>query len=176
MWQMSTHANAMLFCYEISLLKFYALLSWNLYCSDLGTLCVKKISKIALVEKKLQMWGLPLFGNASIFTGIVTATLPLPTPRDFFLSNRYGYGITKITQVCHFPVSVGLPRLTKVIMKFPMTKITSITIITSNTNITSITIITRFPDTIDSPDSLNPSDLYKKNHPSRQIHQIYQIY
>ena len=73
--------------------------------------------------------------------------------------------ITKITQFCHFPVSVGLPRLTKVIMKFPMTKTTSITIITSNTNITSITIITRFPDIIDSPDSLNPSDLSKSpNH------------
>ena len=54
MWQMSTHANAMLFCYEISLLKFYALLSWNLYCSDLGTLCVKKkISKNCISGEKI---------------------------------------------------------------------------------------------------------------------------
>ena len=54
MWQMSTHANAMLFCFEISLLQFYALLSRNLICSDLGTLCVeKKISKNCISGEKI---------------------------------------------------------------------------------------------------------------------------
>ena len=56
----STCVQFMLFCYKIGFVAIYALLSRNLFCRDLRTFVWRKIEpKIASVDKKWQIWGMP---------------------------------------------------------------------------------------------------------------------
>ena len=57
----STYVQFMLFCCKIDFVTIYALLSENLFCRDLRTFVWRKIEpKIASVEKKWQIWGMPV--------------------------------------------------------------------------------------------------------------------
>ena len=108
MWQMSTHANAMLFCYEISLLKFYALLSWNLYCSDLGTLCVKKkISKNCISGEKITNMRSAPFWQCQYFHWNCYSNPSFTDTKRFFNETKFSDTVYRYSHMFIF-LSIGI--------------------------------------------------------------------
>ena len=81
-----------------------------------------KITSITIITSNTKISSITIITSITRITRFSWSNRFTRSTRSirFTLLNRFN-SITRIIRFCHFPDSVGLPRLTKVIMKFPMT-------------------------------------------------------
>ena len=146
----------MLFCFEISLLQFYAFLSQNLIFSDLGTLWVEKISKNCISGEKITNMRSAPFLQCQYFNWNCYSNPSFTDTKRFFTATDTD---TKILICLSFKHRHQLISSSAHCQHQHQGQLSSYAYLFLISISSSITIITRFPDTINSPDSLNPSDL-----------------